>query len=353
MFQVDCRLMAYFKCFISSCIYLIAAKGVVALDLSSQNLIKIPNTTVIPPTVTILILNYNDIERIFADDLTLYTDLLQLRMIDTGLRVIEDGAFDSNNKLEHLNCQNNMHLLEYLPSSFGPLKLSLTFLHLWASLQMNVANFNFRELHALRWLNIGASSKRGLDPSKLPRSLLVLYLNYNALYNFPNFAPHTPNLTELYAPDTRVSDIPDEFIIGLTKLKRLDLGGNHLRTLPDLYHLPLVNLGLRGNPLNCNRSLCWVRMWNYKKSPALKVEDAVCKYPLALAGTQLMQVNPVRLGCFQGEIMHTLSSQLNYFHSHSPLGDSINQYIQSYLDNHNIALHIHYCLYHYSDLTLS
>ena len=296
--------MAHFKCFISSCIYFIVVKGIVALDLSSQNLSRIPNTTVIPPTVASLILNYNDIERIFADDLTLFTELRMLLMIEVGLKVIEDGAFDSNNKLEQINFQNNKHLLEYFPSSFAPLKLSLTYLNMWASLHMNVVNFDFRELNALEWLNIGFSKMVGLDPSKLPQRLHVLYLNYNALYNFPNFVPHAPNLRELYAPSTRLSHIPDEVISGLKKLQTLHLYDNNLRTLPDLYHLPLVDLALRDNPLNCNQSLCWVRMWNFKKPSALSIDAAVCKDPLALDGTPLVQVNPVDLGCFEGETVH-------------------------------------------------
>ena len=281
-------------------VYLMVAEGTLQVDLCSQNLTRIPNTTVIPPTVTILILNKNYIERIFEDDLRPFTKLNKLYMNKVGIKVIENGAFDYNGELEYLEIRDNYHTLEHLPISFGPSRLYLTHIHLWASLH-NGVNFDFRELVVLKWLNIGYWLKGSLDPAKLPPSLEHLTLNMNPLYNLPNLVPHTPNLTELRAANIRISHVSDDVIIGLTKLNILDLMFNQLRTLPDLYHLPLVNLYLSGNPLTCNQSLCWIRMWNYKRSPTLSVDDAVCEEPLALKGSPLTQVNPVDLGCFEGE----------------------------------------------------
>ena len=76
------------------------AEGAVIINIRSRNLTRIPDTTVIPPTVTELILNGNDIERIFGHDLTPFTELQMLYMINVGLRVLEDGSFDHNDKLK-------------------------------------------------------------------------------------------------------------------------------------------------------------------------------------------------------------------------------------------------------------
>ena len=280
--------------------------GAVVINLRSKNLTRIPDTTVIPLTVTTLRLEGNGIERIFSDDLTPFTELRILSMRGVRLRVIEDGAFDHNDKLIYLDLKGSRGALKYLPISFGPPKLYLTIIDLWASINPNIVNFDFRELVALEQLNIGAWRNGVVDPSKLPQNLVRLVLNHIRLYNMPYFAPHTPNLTSLSACGSRLNRIPEYAIIGLMKLERLCLVNNNLRTLPDLYHLPLVRLFLGGNPLECNQSLCWLRMWNYKKPVALSIGAVVCEDPLAVRGTQLMQIHPIDLRCFDGKTLNYL-----------------------------------------------
>ena len=277
--------------------------GTIFIDLKSKNLTRILNATVIPLTVNKLKLEKNCIERIFSDDLTPFTELRMLFMSGVRLRIIEDGAFDHNDKLEYLDLQGSLGALEYLPISFGPPKLYLTRIHLWASINENIVNFDFRELIALEMLNIGLWRKGVVDPSKLPRNLLRLILNFTPLLNMPYFTPHTPNLTTLSASGSKLTRIPEDALIGLTKLEILNLKKNKLRTLPDLYHLPLVSLILDGNPLECNRSLCWVRMWNHKKPLTLSIGAVVCEDPLVVRGTQLIQIHPIDLRCFDGKTL--------------------------------------------------
>ena len=290
--------MASSKRLILAWVYLVMAKGVI-INLTSQNLTRIPRVDT-PATVTELILDYNHIEYIFADDLTPYTELLKLTMIGGRLKVIQDGAFDHNNKLKTLNFNYNIYALEYLPISFG--HTNLAEISFWGALNKDTRNFDLRNLTALRTLNVGYCKMEILDPSKLPQDLDYLVLNSNPLYDLPDLALHTPNLTRLSASATKLSYIPDYIISGLMKLEGLWLGNNNLRTIPDLYHLPLASLYLEGNPLECNQSLCWIRMWNYKKPLALSIPNGVvCEKPLSLNGTELMQVHPVDLGCFEGK----------------------------------------------------
>ena len=286
---------------------LVMAKGVIT-NLMSQNLTRIP-TVDRPATVTELMLDKNHIEYIFADDLTSYKELRQLTMREGRLKVIEDGAFDHNDKLQILDFMHNVNALEYLPISFGhPHLADISF---WGALNKDIRNFDLRNLTALRRLNIGLCKMGSLDPSKLPQDLDWLVLNLNPLHNLPDLAPHTPNLTRLSASQTQLSYIPDYIMSGLTKLEELQLNNNSLRTIPDLFLLPLSILYLEGNPLECNQSLCWVRMWNYIKPLALSVPGTVvCKYPLALSGTKLMQVHPVDLGCFKGKKHYEIATTL-------------------------------------------
>ena len=222
-------------------------------------------------------------------------------MREGRLKVIEDGAFDHNNKLKTLDFMHNVNALEYLPISFG--HPNLADISFWGALNKDIRNFDLRNLTALRRLNIGLCKMGSLDPSKLPQDLDWLVLKFNPLHDLPDLAPHTPNLTRLIASETQLSYIPDYILSGLMKLEELHLNKNHLRTIPDLYHLPLAVLYLWGNPLECNQSLCWVRMWNYRKPVALSMPGgAVCTYPAAMGGTRLAQVNPVDMGCFEGKL---------------------------------------------------
>ena len=88
--------------------------------------------------------------------------------------------------------------------------------------------------------------------------------------------------------------------MGNSALKLLYLKNNRLSSIPDLYHLPLRRLSVTENPMVCNQSLCWIRMWPWVKTSYMNADDMKCETPPVLQGVLLSDINPVTLGCHNG-----------------------------------------------------
>ena len=183
----------------------------------------------------------------------------------------------------------------------------------------------FREFPKLNRMGIGINRDIGpeLDTGILPRKLVYLFVPEARLEKFPNLSATVPRLKHLRIYKNRIQTIPNEYIAGLnrmetlhinknlltllpdlgfmTRLKDLLLHENKLAGLPDMYHLPLENLNVAGNPLVCDQALCWLRMWPWKKKMALKGRP-VYAAPDTLAGIRLMAVPPVVMKCYQGTV---------------------------------------------------
>ena len=59
------------------------------------------------------------------------------------------------------------------------------------------------------------------------------------------------------------------------------------------------------NPMECNKDLCWLRMWDYMK-PSLGTnvkfnDDLICAAPLKMADRPWLGTHPVELECFNGK----------------------------------------------------
>ena len=121
-------------------------------------------------------------------------------------------------------------------------------------------------------------------------SLKMIYLSFNRIRYIPKGTLHgLPNLQTLALNYNMISHIN-----GLQQLvvSRLQLDGNQLVTLPDLFPLPVWILYLGDNPFLCNQSLCWLRMWPwYKRLPSIR--NPVCAEPLHLKGINVMNVEHV------------------------------------------------------------
>ena len=96
----------------------------------------------------------------------------------------------------------------------------------------------------------------------------------------------------------KLTDIPNLSFMG--KLETLRLHANQLSSVPDMYDLPLEYLTMAGNPVVCNKALCWVRMWPWMKASPVPEDEPVCAGPDELAGVKLMEVDPTVMECFQG-----------------------------------------------------
>ena len=282
-----------------------------------HNLNSIPTTNTIG--VTSLTIIGGNIPVIPKQAFINYTSLTYLSLSHNGIKYIEDGAFDHVN-LTSLHLAHNS--IEQLPISSGRLTYSL--FHIGLNRAFNSAfkltspYFNeFDRLTYLRYESIDPYTY--FNASALPKYLLKVIIIDTFLDVFPNL-PHYTHL-HIIMNNCGISYIPMLNMKKLIKLKLLELDGNgflylpdisfmtqlstlslrenKLNTLPNLYDCPLGTLRLRGNPLVCNYSLCWVRMWPFVK-PALTTDDPVCFQPFEDAGTLLMGLDPVKMRCYEG-----------------------------------------------------
>ena len=249
--------------------------------------------------VTHLILKDNEITRITNTSLSLYVELNYIDLTRNGLTYIEDGAFDSIGKLKKITATKND--IKQLPQSFGAATGSLEDIMFWAALHDSITTkLNFTELTSLVNINIGSSDYNGVfNAALLPRNLEWICINMGKLRYFPDFASYTPNIQSIILARNDITYIPEIAIVGLSALRKLGINENSLFTLPDLFHLPMNELALRENLLECNYSLCWLRMWPWLKQP-LNVDDITCNSPYTLQGNRLMDIHPLKLGCHDG-----------------------------------------------------
>ena len=275
------------------------------LNTAMRIIMKRRNITSVPrdinKLVTELNLDENGIVRITKLSFVHYREIRILKISKNGLTYIEDGSFDNNGNLERLIA--NYNSISHLPQSFGLAAKRLRYIEFWHSLDKDVtARFNVKQLVALTHLNIGRANHHGkFDTATLPDSLEYIGLNFAQLFHFPDFSNHTPVINKIAVASNKIQLIPQKAFVNNLQLQTLWLMGNRLQSVPDLYHLPLTSLDLSNNPLKCNRSLCWIRMWPWMKMP-LKRGGAICRSPEFLDGFQLMDINPVTLGCYHGRL---------------------------------------------------
>ena len=141
----------------------------------------------------------------------------------------------------------------------------------------------------------------------------------NQITSMPNMS-YLPSLRSVDLSDNRITYILDGTLDGIPKLSKFDLtrnmishidnlpviavgelllGSNHFAILPDLFDLKLRTLHIQDNPLVCNQSLCWLRMWPWNKNLPI-VDNPVCTQPQDLLGIGVMRAHPVLLECYNG-----------------------------------------------------
>ena len=297
--------------------------------LSAEDWTVVWNVTKIPqdlgPALRRLRVHGPTLRYLNRTSLVNYPNLQKLSLESCGLQYIEEGSFDNTPELTDLYLVS-VPLIQ-LPYTLGAAQLSLKWVKFWSMTGTHLYDLlqdgyllNFTNL---AYLGIGGNVLRDLNTSILPRQLTYLNVMRTELTTFPKLADVVPLLEHARFRDNRISTISLENLAGLDRmisfhieynqLERLpDIGFmlqlselkvpyNNLASLPDLYHLPLRILLLTGNPLSCNKSLCWVRMWPWTKELPVLGEPS-CEEPTALRGVKLMDVHPTLMHCYEGKI---------------------------------------------------
>ena len=151
-----------------------------------------------------------------------------------------------------------------------------------------------------------------------------IHLDNNLLSNMVDIW----NLTTLHTfsvGHNLISEIREAFLVGLQNMKvfsfeynrleflpnisrlfpqlqELNVKGNNLKTLVDLYDLhSLLSLTAAENPYVCNMSLCWLRMLPWMKPYLTMLQDnPLCDQPTSQAGEDMVHVHPIQMGCYDG-----------------------------------------------------
>ena len=141
-------------------------------------------------------------------------------------------------------------------------------------------------------LSLGSNSLRSLRYGMFQglKRLVLLDLNYNNINTIENGTfSDMINLNELHLQENHLKQLNAEAFLGLESLEKLYLQNNRLTALESsvLGELPhhLV-MTLSGNPLQCDRKLCWLKQEEQEQSIAwLAVSFVQVDYEPQCAGT--------------------------------------------------------------------
>ena len=137
--------------------------------------------------------------------------------------------------------------------------------------------------------------------SYLP-SLQMVYLQKNRIHYILNGTLR--GLPSLYLLDLGENMISQTDGLQHITLGRMFLNDNQLTVLPDLFDMQISILEIGNNPLVCNQSLCWLRMWPWFRSYT-RIDSPMCRQPPDLNETIVMNIHPVVLKCYNGEYIYT------------------------------------------------
>ena len=293
-------------------IYPIATKLVV--DRSGEYLTLVPIN--IDSGVTTLILNANRIKRIEDTSVASLAALEVFKLDGNRVNFISTNAFLYNIKLSRIaiaghslpvispGLGNSGKSLVYFTVPNGRIFIPATNLTHFPKLErlgMNTVRTNSLNLGILPSLKSlyaqGCNLQTFPDLSNAPMLNLVQLHDNNFSYIPPSALAGLSHLKRLHFPNCRVTQLPD--LSHLTSLESFNVQNNQLKSVPDMYDLPFTLFKFSENPLLCDETLCWIRMWGYVKSPLSAASNCQCKGN-HLEGL-LMDVHPLDLKCYKGK----------------------------------------------------
>ena len=301
--------------------------GELIVNRVNEGLDAVPND--IHRHVTILQLNRNSITNIGDGDMADLLWLEKLYIDLNGISFISTNAFTNNIYLALLSFVG--HQLTIFPIEFGGA---------WRSMEVVVCSVGPNAMQPVQLTHLPALKKLEMNTNHITNltigyapSLKTLFAQWCGLVTFPNLSNAT-NLTFVHLDGNNFTQILPSAISGLTKLRRLSFSAcgvrylpdlshlvsleelvitdNFLASLPDLFHLPLTRLAWPGNPVVCDRALCWMRMWSSVKPGITDLESGSCVAPPEVSGLPLMSVHPVDMECFDGKCITLQQTTVAY-----------------------------------------
>ena len=312
-FVVSCKM----QIILCSMMTAMLSRGELVVNRENSGLTTVPRD--INAEATTLILNRNFVTRLENDSLNYLLFLEKLYMDLNGIAYIGRFALEKNICLYLLSMY--AHKLPVFPTHFGGASYRIEFLSLavWAHDMESIQLLNFSRLRMIS-MNQNKIQTGNLIMKSLP-ALIELYAPSCNLHVFPNLSA-APALKYVQLHFNYFNEIPAYALKNLSRLRRLGcafchltylpdmshliklqqliINSNKLIAIPDLYQLPLKKISWAGNPLHCDKSLCWVRMWNSAKPKDLKLDVYLCASPPDVSGIRLTDIHPVEMKCYEG-----------------------------------------------------
>ena len=228
-------------------------------------------------------------------DLSYIPNVAEIFYYNSAIEEIPQQHINDNTKVTMLQLYKNK--LTSIPSFSHMSLLKVLFLH--ENLLQEIPRNHISGLVSLEEFNLNTNLLVTMPNVSFLAQLEILDVSYNGITVVPGSTLlGIPKLLTLKLNDNKISVLGD--ISALWAEVRLE--NNNLTTLPDLYNMRLEELTLEGNPMSCDQSLCWLRMWPwYRTLPTL--DDALCTTPLDLSELKAMRVHPTQLQCFNGMLL--------------------------------------------------
>lgn len=180
-----------------------------------------------------------------------FPNVSQVKLISTGIEVLEENDFLNAAKL------NNLHLeLNYIrlisKTSFAN-AISLEALTLPANRIQIVENFSFETLKNLTKLDLQQNNLTNLTDNLLAGAdnLREIYLNDNQIDTIADGALYSESLERIYLQDNRLKVLSMDLLTGTSSLYGIDLSGNQLGSVQGIFNKcsNLTVIGLKRNIL--------------------------------------------------------------------------------------------------------
>ena len=297
------------------------------IDYINSGLTSIPAPTAEETECTHLVITDNFIYNIHTNDFVSYPRVKNLDLRNNSIDTIAENAFNGLTQLVDLSLETN-NILQ-LPNNLGFPVQNLKWWVLRNAMKDDVTySFEYPYFSAfinLNNLDLGSIKHQvTFNTTILPRALTYLRLTLTQISQFPDFSD-MGSLETLRIDSNSLAYIPLDNVKALSELRKLDIqrnlltslpdisfmadletlliNDNQLNTIPDLYDTSLNVLEMAGNPLECNQSLCWIRMWwPWMREPMLLRDNPKCASPSPVQGKALVDLRPTYLQCYKGKL---------------------------------------------------
>ena len=165
--------------------------------------------------------------------------------------------------------------------------------------KFQTGNLIMKSLPALKQLYATECNLHVFPNLSAAPALKNVQIHHNYFKEISAFAlKNLSQLRKFACAGCHLTNLPD--MSQLVKLKELFIFNNKFIAIPDLYHLSLKTILWAGNPLHCDKSLCWVRMWNSARPKNLNLDVYSCASPPDVSGIRLTDIHPVEMKCYEG-----------------------------------------------------